>query len=289
MFVTERPASYRLITHPDHSRQVGVFARHWGNDQFAAPSPGTSATIAAELHDNGWWAPDLHPRVVDGSPAGVLDVPADDWTEFYTLAVDRTADVDAYAAVLVSMHGVGVRRQRYGIDPAMPNYETEFAEYIGTQEPRQLELVARMVESDRLSEQRGRSLRSFLETLHETGSYDDTDGDGTAAGDDPPPLWRNYERLQFWDRLSLHVCRNDPLESTAIGPVPTRAGEEDVTIDVEPVDEHTLRLDPYPFDSSPLAVPVAGREVPREEYTRKALVAAYYDADPDQFEFVVRR
>ena len=62
-----------LIGQTDHSRLVGQFAAHWGNDRFAAPEPYDSVVRAATYHDFGWLGlrdtADREPR--DGSPARI--------------------------------------------------------------------------------------------------------------------------------------------------------------------------------------------------------------------------
>ena len=37
----------------DHSRVAGLLAAHWGNAEFAAPTPYPSVVLAAQEHDNG--------------------------------------------------------------------------------------------------------------------------------------------------------------------------------------------------------------------------------------------
>jgi hypothetical protein len=280
MLVSEGPDDYRTITQPDHSRQVGTIAREWGNDRFDASETSSSTAIAAELHDNGWWENDLRPGVADGAPAGVRDVAPQDWTGFYETAVERTGRVNEYAAVLVSMHGTGVRRQRYGLDPSMPDRTTEYAEFVARQERRQRELLSDLANAES-DEYPSSSDVSFLAALHDAGSVD-------AAGEDSP-LWGDYRLLQFWDKLSLYLCRTWPLDATTFESVPTRQGADDLAVAVEPVGEFAVRVDPYPFESSPLAIPVTGRSVPKKTYTESSLTTAYYQADLEQFPFEVRR
>lgn len=282
MIVTASADQYRLITQNDHSRQVGRLARHWGNDRFEPPAPHQSMIIAAAIHDNGWWAYDLQPRLVDGAPGDILDVPADAWRSFYDRAAERTAEIDPYAGLLVSMHGAGVRRQRYGIDSSLPDFSDEYAQFITDQEARQMDLMAEMGDSARFQEYATAEERTFLADLHTAGS-----ADGLAA--EATRIWTNYKLLQVWDQLSLYFCWNFSLEEETLAPVPVGRGGEDVDLRIEPVDAFEARLDPYPFDTSPLSVPVPGRLIPNDDYTEPALVEAYYTTDPDRFEFTVRR
>lgn len=284
MLVAETADAYRLVPQPDHSRQVGELARRWGNDAFDAPTPRAAMLAAAELHDNGWWTHDLRPHLVDGSPAGALDVGPDVWPAFYERAVDRTARVDPYAAVLVSMHGTGIRRNRYGLSPSMPDYSDEYASFIDAQEARQRELLdeVRATSDDGpdgsdggVGDDGGVSLpagtRSFLAALHESGVI----GDAIGA---PPRLFANYARLQAWDQLSIHLCRHVAVEPTTVDNVPVDDHGDTASIAVTPLGDATARLDPYPFDADSVTVPVTAKTIPKPVDTDRSLTEAYFDA-----------
>jgi hypothetical protein len=278
MIVTESAGSYRLVTQPAHSQQAGRLARHWGNDRFDAPDPHHACTVATAIHDNGWWGYDLRPRLVEGAPADVLDPAKAEWAGFYERGPERAASVDPYAGLLVSLHGTGVRRQRYGWDRSIPDRSGTYGEFIERQERFQRGLFDRVADDDRYAHLASPGERAALDAMHETGTVD-LDGE-----ENPPQLWRNYRLLQVWDRLSLALCWNDPLEATTLGPVPV-GGESPVTIDLEPLGDGRLRLDPYPFDTDQLTAPVEGRTVPATVGSERALVEAYYRADPERFEF----
>ena len=52
-----------LILQVDHSKITGWFAAHWGNDNFAQPTPYTAMVLAAQEHDTGWWDWEIKPQV----------------------------------------------------------------------------------------------------------------------------------------------------------------------------------------------------------------------------------
>jgi uncharacterized protein DUF3891 len=52
-----------LILQVDHSKVTGWFAAHWGNDQFARPSPYAAMVLAAQEHDTGWWDWEIKPQI----------------------------------------------------------------------------------------------------------------------------------------------------------------------------------------------------------------------------------
>ena len=67
---------------------------------------------------------------------------------------------------------------------------------------------------------------------------------------------------------------------------PGEGGRNGVAV---PVDETTVRLDPYPFEASPVRTPVRARTIPTRDYASEtALREAYYDAPVESvlFEFV---
>ena len=58
MLVAEASDACRFITQPEHGTQVGRFADRWGNETFAQPAPSAPVTMAAALHDAGWYDSD---------------------------------------------------------------------------------------------------------------------------------------------------------------------------------------------------------------------------------------
>ena len=54
-----------LILQVDHSKVTGWLAAHWGNDDFASPSPYQAMVLAAQEHDTGWWDWEIKPQIND--------------------------------------------------------------------------------------------------------------------------------------------------------------------------------------------------------------------------------
>jgi len=280
MIVAEGDGGHRFITQPDHAALAGRFAERWGNDRVTPPAVPGSAILAAHGHDAGWWAWDLRPRLTEsGDPAGFLAVAAEQWTDFYASGIDAVVEADPYAGLLCSMHGAGVRRQRYGTHPEIPDRTEAFGEFIRREERRQRRLVERL--QAKTDAPVTADTREFLEALHQTGS--------TPVDADAEPVWNDYRRLQVWDRLSLHLCSGLTYESTAIGPVPMATGVAKSTITVHGASEATVRLDPYPFDESPLTVGVDGRCVADDAWhSESELIQAYFEAGIDRVEFTLQ-
>src|SRR2546430_8593137 len=52
-----------LVLQIDHSRIAGLLAAHWGNAEFATPSPYAAMVLAAQEHDSGWWDWEIQPTI----------------------------------------------------------------------------------------------------------------------------------------------------------------------------------------------------------------------------------
>ena len=55
----------------------------------------------------------------DGTPVAFLDVHVPAHLAFYRAGIAAITDEDPYAGLLVSMHGAGIYRQRYGTDTGL--------------------------------------------------------------------------------------------------------------------------------------------------------------------------
>src|SRR4029453_15589321 len=96
---------------------------------------------------------------------------------FYRAGIAAITDEDPYAGLLVSMHGAGIYRQRYGTDPALKL----------TRAPEVQALVDAFVD---------RQERAYPSRMEGSGVDDE--------------LRRvDYERLQWSDRFSLAFCLRD--------------------------------------------------------------------------------
>jgi hypothetical protein len=122
-------------------------------------SPGTATTATARR------------------PTPFLDVDVTSHLAFYRAGIAAITEHDPYAGLLVSMHGAGIYRQRYGRDPALGF--TRAAE------------VQELVDAFVAEQEAGYEAR-----IAEAGVSEDD-------------RWRDYELLQLFDRLSLYFCLRD--------------------------------------------------------------------------------
>lgn len=280
MIVAETASGYRFVTQPDHAALAGRFADHWGTERFALPEPSPAVAIAAYTHDDGWWDRDRRPRLGDdGNPEDFTDVPPEPWIALYDEGVDAAVELDRYAGLLVSMHGVGLRKQRYGLSPSWPSTPDAFTDFVQRQEERQRTLAGQLREEENGPiEQRDVEV---LATLQESGS---------APAEPDSRLWRNYELLQAWDALSLSFCTTvTPPSYDDIGPIPTGESGGEVTLSVELLDDGSFAMEPYPFDTDPLVASVPTRTVPKSSFDDEAdLVRGYFENSLEREEFTLR-
>lgn len=281
MFVADGPEGFRLVTQPDHATLSGQLARHWGNETFEKPEPFSSMIIASERHDYGWRQYDHTPHIHEerSRPVDFRELTSDEWTDFYGAGVETTAGIDLYAGLMVSLHASGLRRQGYGLRSGIPDMHTDpgYATFVKDQEQFQDRIMEKLQDTDRFASYATETEREFLSEIHETGDY---------AGQ--CRTWYNYQLLQLFDLLSIYFCDSATLEETTVGPAPVTYDAEETELTITPIDETNVRVDPYPFDSSPLTLSTTGRYVPNTFENQAALTELYYESDPETLDFTVR-
>jgi hypothetical protein len=254
-----------LVLQTDHSCVAGLLAAHWGNAEFAEPRPYASMVLAAQEHDSGWWDWEIRPTLNEqGYPVdyiGSIRRLGSVWLDFYRNGIERLAERDPYASLMMLMHAVGLCTRGMGLLPNMPDYSEipEVREALRHLEARRLELV---------------------EGLRRSAAHRDVATD--------EHLWRNFQLLEATEQLAQYICNRYPFNSTERqnGPrnrvehVPVGPGQEDVAVTVEVLDEHRARLRPYPFDIDPLEIPIPARLVPDRRYaSQDEFLREYYRAE----------
>jgi hypothetical protein len=166
-----------VVMQTDHADLSGELARRWGEQTERSES----LTIAAERHDDGWavWeqSPAYDPSA--GKPVNFLDVNVLAHLAFYRAGIAAITEQDAYAGLLVSMHGAGIYRRRYGLQPEL---QLTFA--------------------DDAREQ----VDAFV--AEQEGAFEAKDAE---LGVTAQQRQADYELLQMHDRISLLYCMNDTL------------------------------------------------------------------------------
>ena len=175
MIVRDRGDSWQVVLQTDHADLAAAFARDWADRDARYHS----LVLATERHDDGWavWeqAPLVEPET--GRPINFLDVGVPAHLAFYRACIAAVSDQDPYAGLLVSMHGAGIYRQRYGTDPALS-----------------------LTRADEVAEQ----VEEFVDEQESSHS-----GRLATTGYSDEERWSDYHRLQVYDRLSLYFCLRD--------------------------------------------------------------------------------
>jgi hypothetical protein len=251
----ESDGSLVMITQNDHAKLSGLFAAHWGSQQFERPRPFVTATRAAQCHDAGWIPYETKPlfNAETGKTPNFRDVPNDQTQlESYQQAIDWLTDIDGYAGLLISMHRTGLWKNRYGVikQPAFGQrgkLSDEIEAFITRNEAKQKSL---------------------------------------AAGLDEQEVAVNYELLQVWDLLSLYICTQERHKEEVIAPVPTGyAGGEGRSMRLSPLSPTRIAVDPFPFDQPSLELSVVCRRLPGHFQDARTFEAAYFGASPQLASF----
>ena len=220
MIVRDLGDSWQVVLQINHADLSGDFARAWAEPA----SRHDSLTLAAGRHDDGWAVWERSPLVDEaGKPINFFDVSVLSHLAFYRACIAAVTEEDPYAGLLISMHGAGIYRQRYGLDPALPLL-TEAHAHKAT--------VDAFVEEQELGYER---------RVDQTGASEDE-------------RRRDYELLQLYDRLSLYFCMKD---------VEAGEEAELQGYRLEPVAPWRIRIDPYPFADSPARFSLLRRLVPK--------------------------
>lgn len=209
MIVRDRGDGWQVVMQTDHADLAAGFARAW-----AEPRPRhDSLTIAAERHDDGWAVWEQSPRVgEDGRPVNFLDVDIRSHLAFYRAGIAAITEQDAYAGLLVSMHGAGIYRQRYGRDPGLGLTRAEEVQPL---------------------------VDAFVE--EQEAGYEER---MAALGVDDDERWRDYELLQLFDRFSLYFCMRDA-ENGVLEPVDVQGYM------LEGIGPWRVRMTPFPLGEDP--------------------------------------
>jgi len=165
MIVRDLGDAWQVVLQTDHADLSAAFARAWSE-----PLP-PSLVLATERHDDGWAVWEQSPQLdEDGTPINFFDVDVRSHLAFYRAGIAAITEEDEGAGLLVSMHGAGIYRQRYGLDTSLGL--TRAAEVQG-------DVDAFIAEQE------------------------------AKFGGDPGERQADYTLLQLFDRLSLYFCMRD--------------------------------------------------------------------------------
>ncbi len=233
-----------LITHPDHARLAGCFAREWGNERFRRPEPRARVLHAIASHDDGWCERDASPAITrDGRPSAFStelvgsysafeEIDLEEYLAVRRRAVSAIATDDAYAALLIATHTGNLLTSH--VDRAAMTDE-------------QLSILDRF-----LSEQ-----SEFQQTLRDAIQRDSTLADDEKHEE---AIRENFRLLQACDNLSLLTCVAFDKPSSLLHPLALRDGGS-APVDVLPLAPRHFRLTPWPFAEPELRFEFPARHV----------------------------
>jgi hypothetical protein len=244
MIVQPQDGQLLLIRQTDHAVLAGLLAEHWGNADFARPSPREAVIAAAAHHDDGWLLWEAAPRIDPSTrrPYQFTAMPIAEHIAFYRAGIERVLALAPYAGLLTVMHLAGLYQMRFGSDRSLP--------------PRNLSGDEERVQRQFLDELRQQQ-ESLQRKLPQHGV--------PASWLEERRLWCNYKLLQMYDRLSLYFCTAPPhLATLEPAPLDYEGGETQLTL--TPLTERTVAITPYPFDRSPLPFTLRACIVPDRDY-----------------------
>lgn len=94
------------INQTTHALMAAEFCRHWGNGDFAKPSPYDLVMNAIAQHDNGWYEWELAPEI-DANGAPLAFIPGPTYAEklpIWQRGIDRAAAQHPYMGLMASRH-----------------------------------------------------------------------------------------------------------------------------------------------------------------------------------------
>ncbi len=258
MIVQPRDGQLLLIRQTDHAVLAGIFAEHWGNTDFAVPSPRDAVITAAIHHDDGWLLWEAAPRLDPSTrrPYQFTAMPLAEHIGFYRAGIEQVLKLAPYAGLLTLMHLAGLYQMRFGTDRHM--------------QPKKLSGDEERMRQQFLDELHGQQ-QSLLWELPQRGV--------PASWLEERRLWCNYKLLQMYDRLSLYFCTAPPRPIT-LEPAPRDYEGSETQLILTPLTERTVAISPYPFDQSPLSFSVPAHAVPDHNYESDDAFRTVYSQAP---------
>lgn len=234
------PDDWIIVKQSDHDDHSGFIAAHWPWDRYWKPWDAQLLTIAVAMHDTGSACWEDYPIInAEGHPWTYWTIPADDHIELHRRGVAEACNVHPYVGLLVSMHVVGIHRDRLHIDQQPNRWHIPEAQtpkvnaFIDEQVVLQLRLRAE------LRERYGASL-------------------------DDEAMMNDFKLFEVMDILSTQfsACGLGQREMTY---VPDAKGEP-FTLSLKRAGEWEFKVKPFPFAGDRFDCPCIARRVPRRIY-----------------------
>jgi len=261
MLRSETETGWWLVTHPDHARLAGAFAKHWGNERFLPPEPRTNVLRGIACHDDGWALRDAAPQITrQGKPSAFSvelvgkysafeEIDLADYLAVRDRAVRLMAADDAYAAVLISMHTYNLLTEHADRSSILPEQLPLFDRFLQEQKTLQQSLLRQIAADTRFTPEQA-SENTILD---------------------------HFRLLQATDNLSLLTCVDFRQPAHLLHPLPLRDGGH-TTVLVHSLGPRHFVLDPYPFAEPSLTFHFPSRSVKGNIFSSSAELRERFNA-----------
>jgi hypothetical protein len=240
-----------ILTQTAHSWISGQLGVRWGNERFRPPVPREEVLLAIDQHDYGWADWEQRPRLrPDGRPMGFMEMDLADHLAIWRRSAASIATRSLYAALLVSLHGVGLISMRLERTADPPESKDAIRAFLAEQQREQEGLKARLA-----------ALARYAPNLAD------------------PVLTANLRLVQACDALSLMLCVPWHAERQVVVPGGPD-GDDLTTVVAHLTDERTLVVDPWPFGEASFTVCAEARRLGRAVFDDEGTFHAELAAAP---------
>jgi hypothetical protein len=245
---------FLLITQHDHALLSGEMAEQFGNGPFARPAPFESAVRGVRLHDCGWPLHDDAPtRNQDGLPLDVFETPREIGLKVWTASVERAAQADPYAGLLVSLHVLSLSVFATSQTGGFLHEQWDVEDGPG-------KFAVIKFQQKEIERQEGLRLRLGLRTEKHALHRQPVE----AAQKKEDQLNFNFRMLQAMDLISLAACCTAPpaAQSQDVYPQP---GAKPLRLNLERRG-NDVAVDPWPFAPREIELMIPVVRIPAQAY-----------------------
>ncbi len=246
---TESNGQLVCILQTSHALMAAELCRHWGNRNFATPSPYAPVLTGIAQHDNGWYEWECAPQIrPDGAPMDFMHGPAAETKRLlWRRSIDHALAQHPYAGLLVSRHAVLLYQG--DLPDLAPDEHRATTAFIAEQD-------------------------ALLGRVRQAVAGDDE----LRRATEDAPLYAHTRLLQIGDATSLQVTIPwGPTRRLADCPVDFAGALTAITLTW---DKDVMSFDPWPFGVDEFSIGVHGRVLDRPTFPNHAAYQAALAAAP---------
>ncbi|MEM1222676.1 MAG: DUF3891 family protein [Verrucomicrobiota bacterium] len=253
--------SWLLVSHKEHARLAGEFARRWKNEQFEPPKPFAHILDAVTRHDDSWEKADAAPSLTHemqpsaftkelvGTYDAFEEIDLPNYLRIRGEATEAAAKRDPYSAILISMHTVNLLTVQANLSMLTADERAIHSAFIARQIDRQSELKKQiLLQPDLAPYGSDESLKSGFKFLQACDSFS---------------LYASVGYDDIGKLQHTHVMRD--------------GHETEITI--APKGNACYKLEPYPLDEPEIEFETFFKRVPKSATSSlESFRAAYCDS-----------